>query len=522
MNKRLPVCAALATLAGIWVVALLTASGAAASAPALPSSDPFYSYSGSLTNIAPGSVLRTRAVSLAESGSTTPATATQVLYRTVNEAKQPSVTVATVIRPVATVGTPKIVSYQTAYDALGSQCDPSYTLQGGNSSYQTAQEEEQIILGYVSAGYTVVVPDYEGEHLDWAAGQESGYDTLDGIRATENLLGAPAASTPVGVVGYSGGSIATEFASELAPTYSPELDIVGVAEGGVPVDFFHNLSYINGSPDWSGVIPAVLVSLSRAFGVSFEPYLSPYGVQVTNQVKDECINDFVGNYPGLTIQKLVKPQYANPDLIPDFVRIGDELIMSRTGTPKGPLFIGVGNADGTGDGVMVAKDVQELAYTYCRRGVSVQFNEYNGDDHDNAAIPFETGALQFLSDRLSGQAVSNGCSSIGPGNSLAPLAVPAGAKAKPPPKLKFRDLGRVKRLHGVDIKLWASGGNLNKLVVSFNRGHKRLHRYRIARLTGRKHRIVLRVKGKMPSRGRYTLKVTQGSKTMLKRTLKVR
>ena len=75
------------------------------------------------------------------------------------------------------------------------------------------------------------------------------------------------ASAKVALTGYSGGSIATEWASELAPDYAPELHIVGAAEGGIPVDFAHNLNYINGSPDWSGVIPAVLVSLSRAFGI---------------------------------------------------------------------------------------------------------------------------------------------------------------------------------------------------------------------------------------------------------------
>ncbi len=57
------------------------------------------------------------------------------------------------------------------------------------------------------------------------------------------------------MVGYSGGSIATEFASEEAPKYAPKLDIVGVAEGGVPVDFFHNLAYINGSPELVGGDP---------------------------------------------------------------------------------------------------------------------------------------------------------------------------------------------------------------------------------------------------------------------------
>ena len=51
--------------------------------------------------------------------------------------------------------------------------------------------------------------------------------------------------------------------SELAPKYAPELNIVGTAIGGVPVHLAHNLRYINGTDSWSGVIPAVLVSLGR-------------------------------------------------------------------------------------------------------------------------------------------------------------------------------------------------------------------------------------------------------------------
>jgi Secretory lipase len=508
----------LMVVAGVLATILVGAPAAVAASPALPSNDPFYTYSGSLANVAPGTVLRHRTVSVAENGSSTPITATQVLYRTTGELGQPTATVATILRPTSQVLVTKIVSYQTAYDALGSECDPSYTLQGGNPSYSTAQDEEQIILAYVAAGYTVVVPDYEGVHLDWAAGQESGYNTLDGIRAAENQLGVPQGSTPAGMVGYSGGSIATEFASELAPKYAPGLDILGTAEGGVPVDFFHNLAYINGSPDWSGVIPAVIVALSRAFNVNLDKYLSPYGLQVTNQVKGECINNFLGTYPGLTYQKLAAPQYQNIDTVAPEVTITNHLIMSRTGTPRGPLFIGVGNADGTGDGVMVAKDDEALAHTYCQRGVSVQFNVYNGDTHTNAAVPFEQGALQFLSQRLSGQAVPNGCGSIGAGNSLAPVALQHAAS----PKVRLQNLGRKPHLHGVEIKLYTTTGALNKLVVTFRHRGRRLERFRIARLSTRRHRLILREHHRMPPRGRYTLTVTQGGKTLLKRTLKIR
>ena len=147
---------------------------------------------------------------------------------------------------------------------------------------------------------------------------------------------------------------------------------MGVAEGGIPVDYAHNLTYINGSPDWSGVLPATLVALGRAFKVNIAPYLSPYGKQLAAQVQSACIGSFEGAYPGLTVQQLVKKKYSNVFSIPALVKINNRLIMGSTpGNPTGPLFMGVGNADGTGDGIMVVADVEALATEYCGQGVGV-------------------------------------------------------------------------------------------------------------------------------------------------------
>jgi hypothetical protein len=492
--------------------------------PPLPSADAFYSYTAAqLRGVAPGAILRQRTIPNADLGTSTPMSATQVLFRTTGEQGQPTATVATIIGPAVPSPVTRIISYQTAYDALGSECDPSYTLQGGNSGYDS--DEQTVIGGYVAAGYTVVDTDYEGTNLDWGAGQESGYATLDGVRAAENLLDVPRTTTPVGLIGYSGGAIATEFASELAPTYAAGLNIVGVAEGGIPVDFAHNLSYVNGSQDWSGVIPAVLVGVGRGFGIDIKRYLSPDGVQITNTVSSQCINNFLGNYPGLTVQKLLKPQYQNFLGIPVFAKTINHLIMSRTGTPTGPLFIGVGDQDGTGDGVMVTNDDEALAHTYCQRGVSVQFNTYSGQDHDNAATPFEAGALSFLTARLGGAPVPNGCSSIGTGNSLAPVPVPAadaGAKPTPKPKLRLHYLGRRPKLHGVAIQLWTTTGALTKVTVRLRRGRATVDTVRLARVGTRKRRVVLRVKGTMPQAGRYAVLVARGGKTLDRHNFRLR
>lgn len=493
--------------------ALITAAaaGAASSAPPLPTSDPFYSYSSSLASVAPGTILKQRAVTLVDEGQSVPVTAVQVLYRTTGQLGQPTATVATILEPATGTADPKLVSYQMAYDALGAQCDPSYTLRGGMPAGGTTNtDEEQFVLGLVAAGDIVVVPDYEGTRLDWSAGQESGYNTLDGIRAAENLLKLQP-SIPTVMVGYSGGSIATEFASELAPRYAPTLKFAGVAEGGIPVDLAHNLDYINGSASWSGVIPAVLVSLGRAFGFDLKPYLSSYGVKLVKQVSDECISNFLGAWPHLKVQQLLKPAFQNILSIPAVVHINNELIMSRTGTPTEPLLMGVGDLDGTGDGVMVTKDVEGLAHTYCQRGLSVELHIYNGDDHTNAALAFLPTAGAWLNERLNGVPAQNGCGSIQAGNPLTPEL--------PAPELRLT-VARA-RLRAVVLYLDASTGTMPDLTVSLRRRGRLIERIGIRQLGTARHRLVFRRPKKLAA-GHYTVAVTQDGVPLAKRALRVR
>jgi hypothetical protein len=423
------------------IVSLALAVGAcgAASSPLLPTADPFYQWSGSLAHDAPGTILRTRTIAVGEmsaavgvrvrlrkpksgtkaakkrTSSLPPVKATQLLYVTTDELGRKTVSVATVLQPIdrAASSADRVVSYQTAYDALGAECDPSYALQTG------MEGDLPNLLSYVASGYTVVIADYEGQDLAYGAGQQSGYETLDAIRAAEKWLGIAEASTPVGMVGYSGGSIATEFASELAPAYAPDLDIVGVAEGGVPVDPFHNLVYVDHpSSSWTWVIPAVFEGLVRGFDIRDpDRYLTPRGIAVVNADKSRC----VGGFLGLTTEEMFRPQYQSLEKVPVLAHIFNHLIMSRTGTPRAPLFIGNGLSDSIGDGVMVTKDVQELAYTYCHRGVPVEFHIYNGLSHTQAGSPFLKQAQAFLTQRFDDLPFQNGCSGISPGNSIAPV-----------------------------------------------------------------------------------------------------
>jgi pimeloyl-ACP methyl ester carboxylesterase len=414
---------AAATLAATAVVlAPCTVGVAHADAPSLPHLDPFYKYDAQGNPTAPpkaskpGDVLSTRSVTttltdlvalLTRSGKTFSATATQLLYRTQDEQKHPSQTVTTVIKPSGV--SRGVVAYLSFYDGLGDKCDPSYTLRG-----DTVNQEAGIIGQLVESGYTVTIPDFEGETLDWAAGHESGWSTLDAIRATERSLGLPASTTPVGLMGYSGGSIAGEWAAELAPSYAEDLHLVGTAIGGVPVNLRHVVEYVDGDTDayrngWFGVIPAATVSLGRANGKDFAPYLSVVGKEIADHVSDLCIEDFADEYPDKHLADLVNNGVKFLDE-PDVAAILDSSIMGEGRIPQEPMLIVQGRSkDHLGDGVMVADDVKALATTYKAAGVPVTYTEVSGvnqstnDDlgaHSAVGQSFVLQALSFLGKRL--------------------------------------------------------------------------------------------------------------------------
>ncbi len=418
---------------------LAGASQARAAVPPPPGQDPFYSYQGStpLADIAPGTVLKTRVLAYHVAGLALPVRAVQLLYRSTGAIGRPTVNVTSVLEPPVLFGTPDVVSYQSFYDSLNPDDEPSYAISGGLTLGGIIPDfESALIVPDLLAGEVVVVPDTEGEQADFAAGPEYGMNTLDSLRAA---LSSPATGlagvTKIGLIGYSGGAIATEWAAELAPAYAPDVNqrLVGAAMGGVLVDPAHNLHYVEGSSLWAGIIPMALIGIARAYHVDLTPYLNAYGVRLFAKLQKASIVDVLGAYPGLTWAQIAAPRYPQPESIPAYVTIANQLIMGSRGTPTVPLFIGQGangELDGTpgnkpgigaGDGVMITGDVRSLAREYCSRGVPVEYVQYDNLDHIASALPWLAGAAAWLSARLAGSPPPRDCARIAPGNSLAPI-----------------------------------------------------------------------------------------------------
>jgi hypothetical protein len=419
----------------VWAMLLAPSARAALT----PEQDPFYRYEGvvPLAHIAPGTVLKTRVLAYHVAGIPLPIEAVQLLYRTTGELGQPTVNVTSILKPPSRSGPPTVISYQSFYDSLNLEDEPSYAISGGltfGGLIPTA--ESVLIVPALLAGETVVVADTEGESADFAAGPEYGTDTLDSLRAAlrspaTGLIGA----RKVGLIGYSGGAIATEWAAELAPTYAPDVNrrIVGAAIGGVLVDPAHNLHYVEGSSKWAGIMPMALIGVARSFQIDVTPYLSEYGLQLYNKLQRASIVNVLGFYPGLTWSQLAKPQYPTPESIAVYVTTANQLIMGSEHTPTAPLFIGQGAGGelegtpgnkpgiGPGDGVMIAGDVRTLAREYCARGVRVQYVQYEHLSHTLGALRWLPESVAWLAGRFAEQPAPQDCAQIAPGNSLAPI-----------------------------------------------------------------------------------------------------
>ena len=218
-----------------------------------PKDDPFYSYTGPppLADIVPGTVLKTRSVPYHILGFPTLLKTTQLLYRSTSQTGNPTVNVTSVIQPLIQRDKTKVISYQSAYDSLNQNDEPSYAISGGRHAQRSRPQRR---AGGLRSVPRRGVHGHRPRHRGPEGGLRRGprvrneHARLDPrrVQLVDRRLPSDA---KVAMLGYSGGAIATEWAAELAPTYAPDVNkhMIGAAMGGVLVHPAHNLHYVEGS-----------------------------------------------------------------------------------------------------------------------------------------------------------------------------------------------------------------------------------------------------------------------------------
>ncbi|MQY26774.1 lipase family protein [Nocardia aurantia] len=388
MNPLRPPRLSLAGLA-LATVALVTAlTPSAEAAPVYPVADPdpFYAAPADLAASAPGDVLRTRTVPRSPWPGTT---VWQLLFRSTDSGGAPIAAVTTLISPGA--GPRPLLSYQPFVNSLGLQCAPSHTLFTG------ALQEARALELLLARGWAVTVPDHLGPAGAYGAARLGGQITLDGIRAVRRFAPAGLHDSPVGLAGYSGGAMSTGFAAALAPEYAPELPIVGVAQGGLPVDPGELAARVGDNPNpLFGLGFAVAVGLQREYPdrLPLDDLLTPAGLALRDRIADACTDDIISAGAGHhTSEYLTTTTLAADTGIAGVLH--DNALEAFPGTPRAPIY----QWHGADDQVPLDR-VRATVARYCAAGTPVRLDVIPGADHGAAILPGTLRAVAYLADRF--------------------------------------------------------------------------------------------------------------------------
>lgn len=371
--------------------------------PQPPSADSFYTPPNPIPNVPPGTILRSRPVTVRGLGLPMPVRTYQVLYRSTDTQGRPNAVSGTV--GVSDDGKPDsgrpLVAYNIGTHGMGPLCAPSYLLRLG------FDPEEALMASVIARGWAVVITDYEGlgtpgPHT-YASGPATGHAVLDGARAALHLpeLGLNPA-TPTAIWGYSEGGLASTWAAELAASYAPDLHLVGIAAGGIPVNLEHVARGLDGGPG-SGLLLAAAVGLNRAYPqLRLDQILNARGKEAAAEVASECVGQIASTY---AFKRLADySRVPDPLGLPAVRAVLAANLLGRR-TPTAPMHI----YEATNDELIPLKDVQALVANYCRHGLAVDYREYTSGEHVFVAGSGAFAALDWIAARFAGTAAPSTC-----------------------------------------------------------------------------------------------------------------
>lgn len=365
----------------------------------------------------PGEILRVRSILPAFFGLVPlNVDAWQLLYRTNDSHGQAIATVTTVLKPrgAAPEGGRKLLSYQIAEDSAAQYCAPSYVVQHGSLpvDYVNAAEPLIPLAAGVGQGWTVALPDYEGPNSAYGAARLGAQATLDGIRAVENFQPAElnGAATPAALWGYSGGTIPTSFAAEIAQDYAPELNIVGTASGGVaPADFAGIVRHNNGGL-YAGLISAAFVGIATEYPAmesELRQHVNGLGQLILASKKVLCHPEGTALLPGFDYLGTSD----GPDLL-SLPGVGSAIADNTLGQriPNIPVFL----YHAQWDEIIPNIGTDRLVDKYCAAGApSVTYERELLAEHISGVLTHIPSAFNWIRDRLNG-VPSSGCTVTSP------------------------------------------------------------------------------------------------------------
>ncbi|RMD39243.1 hypothetical protein DV735_g5887, partial [Chaetothyriales sp. CBS 134920] len=364
--------------------------------PIPPLQDPWYTAPYEFENEAPGTILRVRPApgNLSTIAGANCSAVYNILYRTTNSRYQPTWAVTTLFIP--TNVSAALLSYQVPYDSAFLDASPSYSLYAGVGG--------DVRYG-LEKGWFVNVPDYEGPQASFSAGVLSGHATIDSVRAVLNgakRFGLPS-NTRYALWGYSGGALASEWASELQVQYAPELNFSGAALGGLTPNVTSVLRAITGTV-YAGLAPPSIIGISNQYPDRYQYLVSrlkpsgPYNRTAFLSAVNLTIGEAVLKFAGHNISDYFVDGLS--DVLNPFTAkvTNSDGIMGYHGVPQFPLYA----YHAVKDLVTPISDTDDLVNKFCKIGANIFYERITVGGHSAGAINGRSTALAWLETVLTG------------------------------------------------------------------------------------------------------------------------
>ena len=393
----------------------LAVSSAYAATPGSSDDSVFYAPPASLTANAPGTLISYRQATVKLGAGAPAVKAWNVVYQSTSatgfNANGPTTTKdnavsGTVIVPSAAyTGTRPVILYAVGTHGLANGCAPSRQFAAG-TDYEAAN-----ITAALNAGYAVLVTDYagylNGQNGNYLVAQSQAQSTLDIFRAATAIPGAGiVSSAKVGVWGFSQGGQTAAKLAEIASTYAPGINIVGVAAGGIPADFNVVAPNLDGKLGFAFLGSAVqgLINEYGTKNVPINLVATQAGLDELKKLSTQCVFTAL-----LTHENLKLASYTNDPTTPlaDLLSVAQPVVDAQTlGTvkPSVPLYMFHGQAD---EFIQLSQDY-DLKKNYCNRGTKVYFDAYPSE-HIATLFQSAPKVLSWIGDRVAGTAAPTTC-----------------------------------------------------------------------------------------------------------------
>lgn len=335
--------------------------------------------------------------------------AERILYRS-TDAKGKAIAVSgTVLTPTAAwkgAGDRPIIGYTVGTQGMADRCAPSRQMAVGT------EYESLFLSAYLKKGYSVAITDYEGlgtpgTHT-YVVSNSAAHSALDVVRAARSLkAGGVSDKSKIVLTGYSQGGNGAAAAAEHAPSYAPELPIVGAAAGAVPADLVDVAAKIDGSL-YSSFLLYSLNGITTSEGLNQADFLNAKGLKAAADANESCLAGGILNHSFVNSATLTQTGEKFSTIIKTNPTLKQGVANQKLGMGRKPAVPTLLSHSYLDD-VIPYSNSKELAQRWCAQGAKVSLRGLVTPTHVGGAVASVPFAMDFIEKSLAGKKISGTC-----------------------------------------------------------------------------------------------------------------